>query len=379
MGALATAIVLALSFALPGSRRGSLAAAQPGAPQEAVPQTDASLPASDVLMIGATPAEPGAPGAGETWGIGQEGSATVLLRYYVHPGSVEAQEGTWTLGPALPAGFDLLATSPLAGQLTPTGFGVLAGTAPGGPNGQVVLVRKPGGAFEETSHVPVEGEAEPLLTKGQRLFGLARAPMLAPLEEANGAAGALVAPVDEGALVENEVLHWDGRHWSSEPIEVPVKSSESFRVLAIGASSPKNAWLLARLSPNYPSGAVALFRRVEAAPEHWSWKPVALQAGAGDAEAHPLTVPVQGPGAPPAGEPFVVPGTASTPAVAAQLLTVTSEGVWIDGARGDLETRVPASTTLFFKPSGPGGGTLQASWCELPAEAPGGTPACGNE
>jgi hypothetical protein len=387
VGALATAIALVLSFALPGSRRGSLAAAQPGAPEEAVPQTDSSLPASDVMMIGATPEEPGAPGTGETWGIGQEGSATAVVRYYVHPGSVEAQEGTWTLGPTLPAGFALLQTlhgthpepSPLDGQMTRTGYGVLAGTAPGGANGQVVLVRKPGGAFEATSPVPVEGEAQSLLAKEQRLFGLARAPMIAPLEEAGGEAGALVVPVSEGAPMEHEVLHWDGRHWSSEPIEVPAKSSESFRVLAVGASSASNAWLLAQLSPNYPSGAVALFLRVETAPGHWSWKPVALQAGAGDGEAHPLTVPVQGSGAPPAGEPFGVPGAAGTPAITAQLLTVTSEGIWIDGARGDLTTRVPGSTTLFFKPEGPGGGVLRASWCELPAEAPAGTPACDHE
>ncbi len=154
-GALATAIALVFSLALPGSHRGSLAVAQPGAPEEALPQTDASLPAGEVTMIGATPEEPGAPGAEETWGIGRKGSGssstTALVRYYVHPGSVEAQEGTWTLGPALPEelpkAFDL-AASPLAGQMTPKGFGVLTGTEKGAAdNEQVVLVRKPGGAF----------------------------------------------------------------------------------------------------------------------------------------------------------------------------------------------------------------------------------------
>ena len=302
-GALATAIALVLSLALPGSHRSSLAAAQPGAPEEALPQTDASLPASEVTMIGATPEEPEAPGREETWGVGREGSGdgatTVLVRYYVHPGSVEAQEGSWTLGPALPEELPKafkLAASPLAGQMTPKGFGVLAGTEKGAAdNEQVVLVRKPDGAFEATGAVPVEGEAEPLLLKGQHLYGKERAPMIAPLGETDGEAGALVAPVSEEGPVENEVLHWDGHHWSGEPIEVPANSSESFRVLAIGASSPSNAWLLAALSANYPSGAVALFRRVEASPGHWSWKPVALSAGAGDGEAHPLTIPVQDP------------------------------------------------------------------------------------
>ena len=381
LGALATVLAVAWLILLPGPRRSSLAAAQPGAGEATAAQTDASVPASDVTMIGATPAEPGAPGGQETWGVGQQGSAAVLVRYYVHPGSVEAQEGTWTVGPALPAGFTL-ALGPLAGQMTPTGFGVLAGQIAGAADGgQVVLVRKPGGAFQQTSAVPVEGETEPLLASGQHLFGTARAPMLAPLEEADGEAGALVAPVSEETLVESQVLHWDGHRWSSEPIEVPANSSGGFRVLALGASSPANAWLLARLSTNYPSGAVALFRRVETAPAQWRWEPVALSAGAGDGEAHPLTVPVQGTGAPPEGEPFAVPGTSGggTPTISSQLLTVTSEGVWIDGVRGDLTTRSPASTTLYFKPEGPAGGTVQASWCKLPAEAPAATPTCEHE
>ncbi len=388
-GVLVTAIALVLALALPGTHRDSLAAAQPAPPEEALPQTDASLPAREVTMIGATPEEPGAPGKEEMWGVGREGSgagaSTVLVRYYVHPGAVEAEEGTWTLGPALPEElpkqFKLLA-SPLAGQMTPTGFGVLLGTVKGAAdNEQVVLVRKPGGAFTATGPVPVEGETEPLLVKGQRLGGLHRAPMIAPLQEADGEAGALVAPVSEEGLVENGVLHWDGHHWSDEPIEIPAKSSESFRVLAIGASSPTNAWLLAGLSANYPSGAVALFRRVESSPGHWSWKPVALSAGAGDGEAHPLTLPIQNPtspGAPPEGEPLTVPG-ADAPALEAQLLTVTSEGIWVDGARGDLTLRAPVTATLFFKPEGTGGGTVESSWCELPAEAPAGTPSCEHE
>jgi hypothetical protein len=396
LGALLAAGAVTLSpVLLPGGvPSGSLAVARAGAVEEALPETDASLPAREVTMIGATPEEPEAPGAEETWGVGREGSSMVVVRYFVHAGSVESREGTWTLGPSpagasgtLPAGFRLLTTisgtssepSPLAGQMTSRGFGVLAGTAPGATNGQVVLVRKPGGAFEETAPVPLEGEGA-LLAGGQQLFGVARAPMIAPLEEADGEAGTLVAPVSEEGLVENQVLHWDGHSWSAEPIEIPSKSSENFRVIALGASSPTNAWLLARLSVNYPNGAVALFRRVESAPAHWKWVPVELAAGAGDGEAHPLLVPVQGASVPPEGEPFTVPGAASGAlAIDAQLLTVTSEGIWIDGVRGDLATRVSASTTLFFKPAGTAGGTVQASWCKLPAEAPAGTPTCDHE
>ena len=382
-GALLLAGALMLAGVLPGAGATSRAVAQP-AQGEPTPQTDASVPATAVTMIGATPAEAGAPGGDETWGVGIEGSTSVLVRYYEHPGAAGGEEGTWTRDEKLPTGFKL-ASSPLAGQMTPTGFGVLAGTASGGTDDQVVLVRKPSGGFAETAHVPSEGEdpepAEPLLGKGQRLFGTNRAPMIAPLQEASGEAGALVVPVSEGSdeTVEKQVLHWSGQRWSSEPIEIPANSKEDFRVLAIGASSPQNAWLLASLSARYPSGAVALFRRVEEAPERFSWKPVALKPGAGDEEAHPLTVPVVGSGAPAAGEPFDVPGASSTPAIKAQLLTVTSNGVWIDGARADVETHVPASATLFFEPEGAGGGHVAASWCKLPAETPSGTPQCEHE
>jgi hypothetical protein len=365
------ALALALTSGLPGGGS-SRAAAQP-ASDEPTPQTDASVPASDVTMIGATPLE--APGTNETWGVGTAGSTTVVVRY--------TRESGWSLGPALPAGFKL-EQSPLAGQMTPQGDGVLAGTVSpeGGGSRQALLLRKPGGAFLETPRVPAEGETLPagekaLLLEGEALFGSARAPLIAPLDEESGEAGALLAPVREGAGVEDQVLHFDGQRWTSEPIEIPKASHEDFRVLGIGATSPANAWLLAQLSSkaSYPAGAVALFRRVregEGAGIKWSWKPVTA-AGTGE-EAEPLRVPVQGAGEP---EPFTVSGTGEPPTVISQLLTVTSEGVWIDGERADIHTHTPASTTIFFKPAGATGGQVQASWCLLPAGAEG--PPCQHE
>ena len=132
------AFALVLTSGLPGGGS-SRAAAQP-ASVEPTPQTDASVPASDVTMIGATPLE--APGTNETWGVGTAGSTTVVVRY--------TRESGWSLGPALPAGFKL-EQSPLAGQMTPQGDGVLAGTVSpeGGGSHQVLLVRKPGEAFIE--------------------------------------------------------------------------------------------------------------------------------------------------------------------------------------------------------------------------------------
>jgi hypothetical protein len=381
VGALAFAVLLVLTGALmlagvlPGSGT-SRAVARP-ASNEPTPQTDDSVPARNVTMIGATPSEAGAPGENEMWGVGEHGSTTMLVRY-------SSQTG-WSLGPVLPAGFKL-EQNPLGGQMTADGSGVLVGTVPVAAGTtvvrQVALVRNPAGSFAETSRVPAEGEPlqageEALLKKGEALLGAKRAPLIAPLDEAGHAgalAGALMVPVVEGSGVEDGVLHWDGSRWTREPIEVPAASTKDFRVLAIGASSPANAWLLAQLSSSYPAGAVALFRRhAGEGGKGPSWRPVALEAGAKPNEAHPLKVSVSGGGE---AKPFTVAGTGEPPSVESQILTVTSEGVWIDGVRQD----VGASTTMFFKPEGESdSGKMIASWCVLPEGSPAGTPGCQHE
>ncbi|HEX3692400.1 MAG TPA: hypothetical protein VHU13_03565 [Solirubrobacteraceae bacterium] len=341
-----------------------------GALNEPTAQTDDSAPAPNVTMLGASPAE--APG--ETWGVGlsSEGSGefpSVLVRY--------TENGGWTLGPAFLdsegkplAGFKLFApdgstASPLSGEITAHGAGVLGGEVPAGAGEsprQVVLVRDPGGAFEQA---PLAQSGPAALVAGETLFGQRRAPLLAALEEGSGKAGALVVPVKQNG-VESSVLHWDGSAWARESVQVPAASGGDFRVLAIGASSPGNAWLLAQLSSSssYPVGAVALFRRDRVGGEEPPvWRPVALTAGGGDGQAHPLTA---------AGRPFTVSGTGEPPTVLAQVLTVTGEGVWVDGLRMDVH----ASTTLYFKPEGEDGGRLLASWCTLPPGVPAGTPSC---
>jgi hypothetical protein len=374
---LAAALALGLAGRLPGQAASSRAAAQTGA-GEPTPQTDASVPLPRVTLIGSSPLE----ASNETWGVGQvsqSGGAfpSALVRYTSQTG--------WSMGPDLLdssakplAGFRLDAPedsqpSPLAGQMTAAGSGVLVGTVPAAPSTPepctpkaqpVVLVRDPGGPFKETAALPKEGEAA--LAPGERLFCPKRAPLVAALDEAGSHAGALVVPVKESGKVESSVLHWDGSTWTREPIAVPAASSTDFRILAIGASSPSNAWLLAQLSSesSYPAGAVALFRR-HAGAGH-TWRPVALVAGEGDEEAHPLSANER---------PFTVTGSGEPPTVEAQLLTVTGDGVWIDGQRRDVHT----STTMFFKPEGEGGGHVVSSWCTLPGGAPGGTPSCDQE
>ena len=312
-------------------------------------------------MIGASPAE--APN--ETWGMGQSEDGTgILVRYTSGSG--------WSLGPPLLnaagaplAGFKLdqpgtpAPPSVLAGQVTAAGSGALVGTVPSGSAAprQVVLVRSPGGSFRETAPIPVEGEAGGILKTGFSIFAAAnRAPLLAPLDESTGRAGLLIVPVAKGEA-EDTVLHWDDgtREWTSEAIEVPASSSTEFQVVGIGASSPTNAWLIARLS----SGEYALFRRqVEggAAPK---WVPVSPAPG--QTPGSPLTVRING-GA--ETESFTVP---NAPNNLTQVLTVTGEGIW--NTPGGAEGR---ARRLCFEPQGETGSASVTSWC---APHPG-APAC---
>jgi hypothetical protein len=368
LGAAFTALVLALLAGVPGAT--SRAGAQESEP-EVTPQTDASVPATRVTMIGSSNREV----TGETWGLGlNRAGASVLVRYTPATG--------WSLGPGLldaageplpgfkldqPEASRFDDPSPLAGQMTENGSGVLVGEVPIERSGesssteagtaQVVLVRDPGGAFQQTAPLPSGGEVA--LREHEGLFGLNRAPMIAALEEGDGHAGALVVPVNEsGAGKEDRVLHWDGEAWTSEPIEVPAESKTEFQVLGIGASSPNNAWLLAKLSAH---GSLALFRRqLGGGGEPTTWQPVALKSGGTAGEQ--LMVPTA------EGEvPFIIPSEYQS-----QVLTVTADGVWIDGERADVQ----ASTTMLFEPAGREGEPVLQSWCELPASVPEGTPAC---
>jgi hypothetical protein len=309
-------------------------------------QTDDSVPARNVTLFGASPGEQ----AGEAWGIGQIGAASsptaVIVRYTSAAG--------WAREPAIldSTGSELTgfspAPGPLAGSIANGGAGALLGTVSGeGKSRQVLLVRAPGKPFAETAVEPEPGE--PPLEAGEELFGHASAPLVAALDEGGGAAGALVVPANTSEeKSQTAVLHWEGGHtrWSRETIELPEESKlvGGFQVLAVAASSPSNAWLLARLSST--SNGVGLFHR-EAAEEGGTWKPVS--PGPGEPAGAALTI---GAGK----QQFSVEGSPRN----VQLLTVTSQGVWIDGEAREAS----AQATLFFVPSsGGGGGEVTGSWC----------------
>ena len=324
------------------------AAGLAGAPELAA-QTDDSAPLSGITLFGASPEEE----AGEVWGIAPASGGSQLVTY--------TQARGWTLGPGLqneageplsgftldtPEAFREKTPSPLAGQMTADGGGAMLGLVGSGASArQVLLVRQPGGPFKEAA-LP---EGEEALHSGETLFGVNGPPLLVALREPGGRAGALIVPAAPEA--QSVVLHWDGSTWAREPIEAPASLTQ-LEVLAIGASSPENAWLLARSGGS--EGALALFRRHSGGgtPE---WRPVATSSG-GEAGA-PLVA---------AGETLEEPGRDQS-----QLLTVTSAGVWIDARMHASK----APTTLYFAPEGEAdSGTFTGVWCSIPSSASGATP-----
>jgi hypothetical protein len=335
LAACAGAVLLAL-VVLPAIS-GQRAAGQTGG--AVVPQSDASVPARGVVLIGSSPGEAPA----ETWGIGHTGSSTWgIVRYAENSGwSVENIYEAHEHEPL--SGFAPL-ESPLTGDVTGNGAGALLGNVTESVGEtehkrEVLLVRSAGKSFHEVPAPPTA-----LLSSEEKLFAAGRRPLLAALDEGGGAAGALLAPVNTASGgTENGVLHWNGNEWTREEIEIPGATKTGFRVLAIAASSPGNAWLLGQL----PAGGVELFRRQGASKP--IWKSVVAKSGGVPGER--LTVNEA---------PFAVPHEGQPPTAKTQILTVAGEqGVWIDGERTDLHT----SVTMFFKPEGALSGKVTASWC----------------
>jgi hypothetical protein len=346
-------VSLTLVFGLAGG--GPVAASgQLSAPQDAF-QTDDAVPATEVLMLGASPQET----KGETWGIGKEAGTEsyAIVRY--------TTAGGWTRAPAILngsgeplAGF-APAASVTAGGMTPGGAGIVFGFV---EKAKVMLIRNPGQPFQEAKLEPTpEAGKEAILDEGEELFASKTGPLATPLEEGSSA-GALVVPAGTGegegaSKKEPIVLHWEAaaERWTREPIELPeaARKEGGFQALGIAAGSPTNAWLLARVSSS--SKGVSLFRRVPGAEgTPGTWQPV--KPGSGYEAAAPLSV---------GGVPVTLelePG--------AQSLTVTEQGIWVDGERGS------DAVTLFFAPTGAGEGEVKGSWCEegcthtLPEELP---------
>ena len=280
---------------------------------ETTPQTDASVPASEVTMIGATPEEPGAPGPNETWGVGprirhwhrrQDDRGDRALRRRVAAGrsrrgstqgrspasSSSRRPARRADDPARRRGARRDLPKEGGGRSRPCSCASRAAPSKTAP------------AVTVESETPQPGE-EPLLHKGETLFGAKRAPLIAPLEEEGGEAGALRRRRSAEGSRRSRTRSCTGTGTSgrSEPIEMPTASSEELpragdrRELAHErlAAGP------ALLQSSYPAGAVALFRRVhegEGEPRSGAGSRSRCAPAAGDGKPHPLTVPVQGGG-----------------------------------------------------------------------------------
>jgi hypothetical protein len=203
-------------------------------------------------------------------------------------------------------------------RITPHAGGLLAGQDPTRPSGKriVVLARDPGGRF----HVLPEPAAGVLPEAGE-----GGDPAAGALAEGEGA-GAVADAAVEGAghteayfaalgrRQDTSVARWSGTQWSREPVELPGGYTGSFTVLALAGTSPQNLWMLGQASAESGLGAM-LFKRVVNGAGEGHWQAVEL----GSALFAQATTPAQS-----------VSGVAPLQAPA-QALTVSDQGVWIDG------------------------------------------------
>jgi hypothetical protein len=337
------------------------------------------LPATEVVAFGASPGE--APT--EAWAYGYLGE--------VPPAGAADQVGRYTL---LEHGTDgIWQPVPLpvgpAGEAAkrpdtfPSKLGALAGQST--PAGSVALLTDPGIVLRDPAGaprlVPAPSGAR-LLGEGETLPPQAP-PQGAPTpyavyDPAPGKAGLLIAPYGDGAggkapgAVGPGVLDYGGAGWTREPIET---DGEPVRPLAIscgptasapGADSGENCWLLGALGQG--GGRLGLFRRGPAAagggggekpggggpeieyepeePAGVRWTPVSVEGGLLGGQA----------GAPLA----ALPGNA-------QMLTTTSQGVWVDFEE-PVAGGEPRSASELVEPTGPAGNAdlaakVAGSWC----------------
>ncbi|HEU0251137.1 MAG TPA: hypothetical protein VFR48_10475, partial [Solirubrobacteraceae bacterium] len=363
--ALALAATLAVSVSL-ATDRGSRASAA-SEPATLAAQPVIGLPVSEPTLIGSSPGE----AAGESWGYAQTPTGFQIVRY-IQSG---AQPSGWQLQPEpltaadTPLGAFAPATGPQAARVTHNGGVAILGQD--GANVEQLLVRNPNGRFQEAPRptaAPPEGEPTPpnaVLEPGETLFpSSGEGALIAALDQEGGLTGAFVVPHENGSTPVAAVLHYDGMRWRREPICVAVATggvcsppTAGFKVLAIGASSPQNAWLLAQ-SGTSSDGIVLLARETEAAQARWIRQPLGGTLGAlfgrsKDRLASPGT---------PAKEVEIGVSALRN----GQPLTVTGHGIWVDGRLSISAQQAPAGFTLYYDSVRH---EVSASWCSVPPEA----------
>lgn len=235
-----------------------------------------------------------------------------------------------------------------AARMVAGGGGVMAVQDADAPLAQqaAILRRQPGGRFTRIARPPATvllgagdpGAGDPAEALAEDR-GRGRVNLTAFAN--GGRTGFYVVPV--GRDVENAVIRNSGADgagaWTREEIDTgPVTS---FEVAAIAARTSGDAWLVARDATN----GIRLFRRESDTAPQWReltlgatpFSDAAQAAAAGVSDVRPLD------------------GTAQT-------LTVTPDGVWVDG---QLESGgTTSSFTLFVDPSGALSDRVR-SWCDV--------------
>jgi hypothetical protein len=327
---------------------------------EAVPLPLLGAADSETTLIGSAPA--GAPG--EAWGyrqlplaVGAVSSGSGQLGFGSQPNPSSPIKQLALMRYTDSTGWQVFQTpvdangnpyrgpvpNRLSARTTVTGGGALIGRDPSRPAGEqaVLLYHQPGGSWRAvqppppTVLLPAEGAvpAEDLATENGN-----GAVADAVFDEA-GHTGVLVAP--KGRAVEDAVLHYDGTSWSREPVQVPAGSEASFHILALDATGLGNAWAIAEAAPSLGRSFVLLQRTSSGSGPLW------VERGISAAKFADRDTPGEG-----------ILGLAPL-AGAAQPLTVTSEGVWID-LTGTIEG-AQRDATIYY---GIGAGAVTGSWCD---------------
>lgn len=231
----------------------------------------------------------------------------------------------------------------LSARITATGGGVLIGRDSSSPPGEqaVVLYHEPGGSWRAVQRpgptvlLPAEGgePAEDLADENG-----AGAVADAAFDE-DGHTGLLLAP--KGRQVEEAVLHYNGSTWKREPVQVPAGSEAKFHILAIDATGLGNAWAIAEADPGLGRAFVLLQRTSTGEGPLW------VERGIGAAKFADRDTPAE-----------AIEGLAPVGG-AAQPLTVTSDGAWID-LSGTIEG-AQRNATIFYDI---GAGAVSGSWCD---------------
>lgn len=234
----------------------------------------------------------------------------------------------------------------LSARITRGGGGVLVGRDPNRPADDqvVVLDHDPGGPWRALESpppsvlLPAEGAQPAEALASERGAGTIAD---AAFDE-GGQTGLFFAPEERNA--DDAVIHFGAGGWSREPVQVPAGSETDFQIVAIDATGLGNAWAIAEADPSLGRSFVLLQRTSTGSGPLW------VEHGLGAAKFADRETPAEGISAlAPIGG-------------AAQPLTVTSDGVWVD-LSGTFEG-VQRDATIFYDI---GAGAVTGSWCDAAA------------